>query len=286
MKIFLAATRQLQCSLGVAHLEEPAVADVTNQAVGADQLVGKKIHGVLRGVGVGVADLNTRVAVARVIHVQPHVPRRVVFLHPRGGGLLTNHLRAGPPERQINLVHTAVHHRAALFKAPDTPRQPPAREIILSGFFSSVGVWPHHIVEPHMEAKVDEVMQLLEIEHLADRPTNELSSGEAHRVVIGRALVNDPRALVLDEPSTSLDIRATRELRELLRKLAAAGKTLVLVTHQLPDLIPEMRRVILMRDGQVFRDGPTPAVLTSAHLSELFGLPLEVVEKNGYYHLW
>lgn len=162
----------------------------------------------------------------------------------------------------------------------------PAREIILSGFFSSVGVWPHHIVEPHMEAKVDEVMRLLEIEHLADRPTNQLSSGEAHRVVIGRALVNDPRALVLDEPSTSLDIRATRELRELLRKLAAAGKTLVLVTHHLPDLIPEMRRVILMRDGQVFRDGPTPDVLTSAHLSELFGLPLEVVEKNGYYNLW
>jgi iron complex transport system ATP-binding protein len=162
----------------------------------------------------------------------------------------------------------------------------PAREIILSGFFSSVGVWPHHIVEPHMESKVDEVMALLEIEHLADRPTNELSSGEAHRVVIGRALVNDPQALVLDEPSTSLDLRATRELRDLMRKLAAAGKTIILVTHHLPDLIPEMRRVILMKDGKVFRDGPTAEVLTSAHLSELFALPLEVVEREGYYNLW
>lgn len=162
----------------------------------------------------------------------------------------------------------------------------PAREIILSGFFSSVGVWPHHVVEPHMEAKVNEVMKLLEIEHLAERPTNELSSGEAHRVVIGRALVNDPRALVLDEPSTSLDIRATRELRELMRTLAAAGKTLILVTHHLPDLIPEMGRVILMREGQVFRDGPTADVLTSANLSELFALPVEVVERGGYYNLW
>lgn len=162
----------------------------------------------------------------------------------------------------------------------------PAREIILSGFFSSVGVWPHHVVEPHMEVKVDEVMKLLEIEHLAERPTNELSSGEAHRVVIGRALVNDPRALVLDEPSTSLDLRATRELRDLMRKLAAAGKTLILVTHHLPDLIPEMRRVILMRDGKVFRDGPTPEILTSDNLSSLFGLPLEVVERDGYYNLW
>ncbi len=162
----------------------------------------------------------------------------------------------------------------------------PAREIILSGFFSSVGVWPHHVVEPHMEAKVDEVMKLLEIEHLAERPTNELSSGEAHRVVIGRALVNDPRALVLDEPSTSLDLRATRELRDLMRKLAAAGKTLILVTHHLPDLIPEMQRVILMRNGQVFRDGQTSEILTSENLSELFGLDLDVVQRDGYYNLW
>lgn len=162
----------------------------------------------------------------------------------------------------------------------------PAREIVMSGFFSSVGVWPHHEVLPEMEATVDRVMDQLEISHLAERPTAELSSGEAHRVVIARALVNGPRALIFDEPSTSLDLRATHELRETMRKLARLGKTIVLVTHHLPDLFPEIERVILMKDGRVFRDGAARATLTSANLQELFGVPVEVVERHGYFNVW
>ena len=95
-------------------------------------------------------------------------------------------------------------------------------EIVLSGFFGSVGIWPYHTVTPEMERKAREVMELLEIPHLAERATNEMSSGEARRILIARALVHDPQALILDEPTTSLDLRATRELREILRKLAAA----------------------------------------------------------------
>lgn len=162
----------------------------------------------------------------------------------------------------------------------------PAREIVMSGFFSSVGVWPHHEVLPGMDEVVDRVMDQLEISHLAARPTAELSSGEAHRVVIARALVNGPRALIFDEPSTSLDLRAMHELRSAMRKLAQLGKTIVLVTHHLPDLFPEIERVILMKQGRVFRDGPTRATLTSAHLSELFGLPVEVDERQGFYNVW
>jgi len=96
-------------------------------------------------------------------------------------------------------------------------------EIVLSGFFGSVGVWPYHEVTPEMERKTRDVIDLLEIPHLADRPTNELSSGEARRILIGRALVHDPQALVLDEPTTSLDLRATYELRDILRKLTRRG---------------------------------------------------------------
>lgn len=162
----------------------------------------------------------------------------------------------------------------------------PAREIVMSGFFSSVGVWPHHEVLPGMQETVDQVMDQLEISHLADRPTNELSSGEAHRVVIARALVNGPQALIFDEPSTSLDIRATHEFRETMRKLARAGKTIVLVTHHLPDLFPEIERVVLMKDGKVFRDGSPRATLTSQNLATLFSVPVEVAERNGYYNLW
>jgi iron complex transport system ATP-binding protein len=158
-------------------------------------------------------------------------------------------------------------------------------EIALSGFFGSVGVWPHHEVTPEMERKTREVMDLLEISHLAARNTNEMSSGEARRILIARALVHDPQALVLDEPTTSLDLRATCELRDVLRKLAANGISILMVTHHLPDIIPEMRRVVLIREGRVVMDGPKEQVLEAGALSGLFGIPVEVLERGGYYHV-
>jgi iron complex transport system ATP-binding protein len=159
-------------------------------------------------------------------------------------------------------------------------------EIVLSGFFGSVGIWPYHEVTAEMRRKACEVMELLEISHLAERGTNAMSSGEARRILIARALVHDPQALVLDEPTTSLDLRATWELRDILRKLAAAGISIIMVTHHLPDIIPEMRRVVRFRDGRVYRDGDKARVLDSATLSKLFGMPVEVMERGGYYHVW
>jgi iron complex transport system ATP-binding protein len=159
------------------------------------------------------------------------------------------------------------------------------REIVLSGFFGSVGVYPYHIVTQEMEKKSEQVMDLLEISHLAARDTDEMSSGEARRVLIARALVHDPQALVLDEPTTSLDLRATYELRELLRKLAANGISIIMVTHHLPDIIPEMSRVFLIREGRVFQDGKKEALLTAPTLTGLFGIPVEVLQRDGYYHI-
>jgi iron complex transport system ATP-binding protein len=158
-------------------------------------------------------------------------------------------------------------------------------EIALSGFFGSVGIWPYHPVTAEMERKTREVMELLEISHLSSRSTNELSSGEARRILIARALVHDPRALVLDEPTTSLDLRATWELREVLRKLARNGISILMVTHHLPDIIPEMRRVVLIRAGRVVMDGQKERVLEAGALSGLFGVPVEVLERGGYYHV-
>lgn len=160
------------------------------------------------------------------------------------------------------------------------------REIVLSGFFASVGIWPHHQVSRDMVRKAGAVLELLEIPHLAGRRMSELSSGEARRVVIARALVHDPLALVLDEPTTSLDLHAASALRKLFRKIAAAGTGIIMVTHHLDDIIPEIGRVILLKQGRVFADGPKGRLLTSGTLSRLFGSPVEVMRKNGYYHLW
>ncbi|HJT90038.1 MAG TPA: ATP-binding cassette domain-containing protein [Bryobacteraceae bacterium] len=158
-------------------------------------------------------------------------------------------------------------------------------EIVVSGFFGSVGVWPNHTVTPEMLQKTREVMDLLEIMHLAERNTDELSSGEARRILIARALVHDPEALILDEPTSSLDLHATYELREIFRKLARNGISIIMVTHHLPDIIPEISRVVLIRRGRVFCDGPKDQVIHSTSLSDLFGIPLEVLERGGYYHV-
>ncbi len=158
-------------------------------------------------------------------------------------------------------------------------------EIVLSGFFGSVGIWPNHQVTAAMEEKARAVMELLEIGHLAERNTIEMSSGEARRILIGRALVHDPRALILDEPSNSLDLHAGHALREILRKLARGGISLLMVTHHLPDIVPEMERVVTMRGGRVCYDGPKREGLTPLRLSELFAVPVEVVERGGYYHV-
>lgn len=159
------------------------------------------------------------------------------------------------------------------------------RETVLSGFFSSVGVWPHHLVTAEMESKADEVLDLLEVPHLGQRNVSEMSSGEARRVLIGRALVHDPRALIFDEPSNSLDLHAASELRAIMRMLAAMGKSIILVTHTLADIIPEIERIVMMKSGRVHLDGAKEKILTSANLSELFGLPVEVLRRGDCFDI-
>jgi len=158
------------------------------------------------------------------------------------------------------------------------------REVVLSGFFSSVGLFLSHEVTPDMERKTDEILDFLEIAHLADRPMTEISSGEARRLLIGRALVHDPGTLVLDEPTNSLDLHALYTFRKTLRKIARSGTGIILVTHSLPDIIPEISRVVLMRDGAVRKDGPKAEVLTDEAIGELFRVPVRVREEDGYYY--
>ncbi len=159
-------------------------------------------------------------------------------------------------------------------------------DIVLSGFFSSIGIWPNHHVTEEMRKKASEILHLLDAPHLAQKPVDEMSSGEARRMLIGRALVHDPKALLLDEPSTSLDLFAQHELRETVRKLARSGIGILLVTHHLSDIIPEIERVIFMRNGGVMSDGPKREILTAAALGELFGVEVELAQRDGYYHLW
>ena len=160
------------------------------------------------------------------------------------------------------------------------------RELLLSGHFGSIGLWPHHEPTSEMHARVDEVLAWLGLTRLADRLMTRMSSGEARRLLIGRALIHEPRALILDEPMTSLDLGAAHEVRATMRALARRGTSVVLVTHDLADIIPEITRVVLLKDGRIAGDGPTDEMLTAPRLGELFGRPVEVSHRDGHYHAW
>jgi len=157
------------------------------------------------------------------------------------------------------------------------------REVILSGFFSSIGLF-NRAVTPAMEEKTDEILRFLQIDRLGDRPMNEMSSGEARRFLIGRALVFDPATLILDEPTNSLDLSALHTFRQTLRTIAQSGTGIILVTHQLHDIIPEISRVVMMDGGKVFGDGKKPAMLTDEKIGRLFSVPVHVREENGWYY--
>jgi iron complex transport system ATP-binding protein len=157
------------------------------------------------------------------------------------------------------------------------------REVILSGFFSSIGLFNQQVT-PQMAAKAGEIGAFLGIGHLMDRPMTAMSSGEARRFLIGRALVHDPRTLILDEPTNSLDLHSQHLFRLTLRKIASSGTGIILITHSLHDIIPEISRVILMKEGRIIQDGQKPDLLTAGTIGSLFSVPLSIVEHDGYYY--
>jgi len=164
-------------------------------------------------------------------------------------------------------------------------------DAVVSGFFSSSTLWPNLVVTESMRSSALDALGMLGAEYLRDRWVGEMSAGEKRRVMIARALVHRPEMLLLDEPSNALDLAAQRELREILREVAVGsgqrpGTGLVMVTHHLADILPEIDRVVMMSAGRIVADGPKRELLQAARLRELFGVDLELTERNGYWHSW
>jgi len=160
------------------------------------------------------------------------------------------------------------------------------RDVVLSGFFSSTRIFPHHAPNPALLEKADAALAGLGIAHLAGRPVAQMSSGEAKRTLIARALVHEPQTLLFDEPSNALDIGAQIQLRDTMRVLAKGGLGILLVTHHVSEIIPEIERVVLLREGRIVADGPKKEILTSKKLSALFGANIQIARRDGYYSLF
>lgn len=159
-------------------------------------------------------------------------------------------------------------------------------DAVISGFFGSSTLWPHLEVTSEMRYRAKEAIERMEASHLTEKLVGEMSAGEKRRILIARALVHRPEMLLLDEPSNALDLAAQKELRRILRVLTQQGTGLLLVTHHLSDIIPEIDRVIMMKDGRIFADGTKKDLLTAPMLQRLFGVKVSIIEQEGVLHSW
>ena len=162
---------------------------------------------------------------------------------------------------------------------------------MLTGFFSSSTLWPNLHVTDAMRERAGEILTLVGAEDLREKPIGQMSAGQQRRVMIGRALAGasvdgEVQMLLLDEPSNALDLASQHDLREMLRGLAQRGVAIVMVTHHIADILPEMQRVVMMRDGRVVADGRKSELLTERSLSELFGREIRLSERDGFWNAW
>jgi iron complex transport system ATP-binding protein len=161
-----------------------------------------------------------------------------------------------------------------------------AYEIVASGFLSSIGIPDHKQPTEEMKQKAFELLEFMGVSHLRDKQMNRLSSGEARRVLIARALAHDPETLILDEPTSNLDMKTQSLFKQTLRDIAASGKSLILVTHDLSDIIPEIQKVVILKDGKLFKQGTKEKLLNEKILSEVYDTHVYVDQHDHWYKAW
>jgi iron complex transport system ATP-binding protein len=164
-------------------------------------------------------------------------------------------------------------------------------DAVVTGFFSSSTLWPNLQVTDAMRKRAAEIVKTVGAEDLGDRPVGQMSAGQQRRVMIGRALAGasvdgEVQMLLMDEPSNALDLAAQHDLREMLRGLARRGVAIVLITHHIADILPEIGRVVMMREGRIVADGKKIELLTERRLGELFGREITLTERGGYWNAW
>lgn len=226
---------------------------------------------------------------------------RIVVLGPNGSGkstlvkLLTKEIepvwRETPPVlfmgqpdpseetliETVGLVSTDVQERMMVHRT--------VFDIVLGGFFGSVGV-PFHIGASDEQAEqARKAIREIGIPSLSERDMLTLSTGQARRALIARALINGPALLIFDEPTSGLDPEGAWNMRQSLSALAKAGHTILVITHNVSDIMPEFDRVVMLQDAHIVADGPKEEVLTTQKLRHLFGVPITLVETDGRYHL-
>ena len=180
-------------------------------------------------------------------------------------------------KRALGIVSATMHDQVRVHL--------PVEEIVMGGISGTLGLPQHSALPKDARPRALDALDRLGIADLARRDVMTLSTGQVRRVLVARELMSDPQVLIFDEPCTGLDPEGMYHVRRTMSLLAAEGRSVVLVTHYPEDIIPAIDRVLLIKDAEVFADGPKAELLRSDTLSDLFDVPLEVEERGGWYAL-
>jgi iron complex transport system ATP-binding protein len=168
---------------------------------------------------------------------------------------------------------------------PRHPVQSPLsiREVVLTGLTGTIETPPRWQPEPSETARADELIELLGLDGKADEVWPTLSQGERGRALIARALIGDPRLLLLDEPSTGLDVAAREQLLETIDLLETSHPRLasIVVTHHLEELPETTTHALLVAHGDIVASGPIEDAVTTATVSRAFEHPIRVARHDG-----
>lgn len=162
--------------------------------------------------------------------------------------------------------------------------QATALEAVLSGYYSALGVFQHHNFSKEQFEKALKVLEFLEIMEIKDKKITQMSTGQQKRCIIGRSLIHEPKAFVLDEPTTGLDIKAQRSFLNVLRNLSRKTP-LILVTHDVSEIVPEITHAALIYKKTIYKQGRKEEILTPQNLSEIFETEIDLHEENNRYYI-
>lgn len=158
-------------------------------------------------------------------------------------------------------------------------------EVVLSGLFGAIGMHPHLEVTAEHQTVVDRLMDDLGLNPLREKMFQHLSSGQQRRLLLARAIINQPESYVLDEPTNSLDVQAAFSLVKMMRTLMRQGNAIVMATHHVNEVLPEIERVVFLKNGQLVADGLKRDLFTSNNLSDLYSTGIHLSEQHGFYHV-
>jgi ABC-type cobalamin/Fe3+-siderophores transport system ATPase subunit len=202
----------------------------------------------------------------------------VVLIGPNGAGK-TSLLKVlagitAPARGRVEVTGKRARTVAYLAQAEELPPHWTARQIVELGRLPYVGFWRELTADD--ERAVVRAMERTATLDLATRQVDALSGGERQRVALARAIAQEPRVLLLDEPTTYLDLRHQAELFATLREEASAGMAVVAVMHDLA-FAAQADRCVLLADGRVRADGPPSDALRAEVLAEVYGAAIEIL---------